>query len=90
MWSSRHLVLLKSRNGDLNYEYELWGHWARFTAYDARTDERLPIFILEGWRVIGLEPALQLNVGLPTRRHRSGTGAASRSSNPILTDPGVD
>lgn len=77
-------------DGDLNYEYEIWGYWAKYTAYDPRTDERLPVFVLQGWRVIGPSPALALHVGLPGRQVRRDAGPSSRTTSPIRTDPGID
>ncbi len=73
-------------DGDLNYEYEFWGYWAKYKAYDPRTDERLPVFVLTGWRVIGLKDPLDLKVGTPERVSRRTGPSPSTRNNP----PGVD
>lgn len=83
----RHLF---KRDGDLNFEYKFWGHFAPYKAYDPHLDEELPVFVLEGYEVIGLGNPLSLKVGAPNRITHKGSGASSRSNRPILTDPSVD
>ena len=84
-----HRKLVKA-NADLNWEYKLWGKFASYKAYDPRLDEQLPVFILQGYEVIGPAAPLNLKVGAPDRPQHRGSGASSREGRPILTDPGVD
>lgn len=91
LWSSSQWAVLKETpgvvaapsrkltkpDGDLNWEYKLWGTWAAYKAYDPRTDEFLPIFILQGYQVIGAKGALSLKTGprdrASGRRHSTAT-----------------
>ena len=81
---------LSKADGDLNWEYKLWGHFAAYQAYDPKLDEMLPVFVLEGYEVIGLADPLPNKVGPSNRVFQKKSGASSRSSSPILSDPGVD
>ncbi len=84
-----HRKLVKA-DADLNYEYKFWGKWASYKAYDPHLDEILPVFILQGYEVIGPAEALSIKTGPPGRIQHRPSGASSRSSSPILSDPGVD
>jgi hypothetical protein len=84
-----HRKLVKS-DGDLNWEYKFWGKFASYKAYDPRLDEQLPVFILQGYEVIGPEAPLNIKVGPPDRIQHRPSGASSRENRPILSDPGVD
>jgi hypothetical protein len=81
---------LTQRNGDADWEYKFWGHYAPYKAYDPHLDELLPVFVLDGYEVVGPAAPLRLLVGPPDRPHSRGSGASSRSSNPILTNRGID
>jgi hypothetical protein len=74
---------LTKRDGDADWEYKFWGRWASYTAYDPHLDEKLPVFILQGYEVIGPGGELKLRPGPPDRPHSRASGASSRSSNPI-------
>ncbi len=84
-----HRKLVKA-DGDLNWEYRLWGKFATYKAYDPRLDEQLPVFVLQGYEVIGPQPPLSIKVGPPDRPQHRPSGASSREGRPILSDPGVD
>ena len=81
---------LTKRDGDADWEYKFWGHYAPYKAYDPHLDELLPVFVLDGYEVVGPAAPLRLLVGPPDRPHSRGSGASSRSSNPILTNRGID
>jgi len=84
-----HRKLLKS-DADSNWEYKFWGKFASYKAYDPRMDEQIPVFVLQGYEVIGLQAPLDLKQGAPDRIQHKPSGASSREGRPILTDPGVD
>jgi len=83
----RHLV---KADGDENWEYKFWGKFASYKAYDPRLDEQLPVFVLQGYEVIGQAAPLKIKVGPPDRPEHRPSGASSREGKPILSDPGVD
>jgi hypothetical protein len=84
-----HRKLVKA-DGDLDWEFKLWGRFASYKAYDPRLDEQLPVFVLQGYEVIGPAAPLDIKVGPPDRIEHRPSGASSRDSRPILSDPGVD
>ena len=84
-----HRKLVKA-DADLNWEYKFWGKFTSYKAYDPRMDEQLPVFVLQGYEVIGLEAPLDIKIGPPNRIEHRPSGASSRDSRPILSDPGVD
>jgi hypothetical protein len=84
-----HRKLLKA-DMDQDWEYKFWGTFAPYKAYDPHLDEQLPVFVLQGWEVIGLAAPLQIHAGPPGRPHSRASGASSRSNRPIMNDPGVD
>lgn len=84
-----HRKLVK-HDMDLNWEYKFWGRFASYKAYDPRLDEQLPVFVLQGYQVIGPAAPLDIKVGPPNRIEHRPSGASSRDSRPILSDPGVD
>jgi hypothetical protein len=81
---------LTTPTGDLNWEFKFWGKFAPYKAYDPRTNEQLPVFVLEGYEVIGPANPLTNKVGPPDRVEHRPSGASSREGRPILSDPGVD
>jgi hypothetical protein len=84
-----HRKLVKS-DEDSNWEYRFWGKFASYKAYDPRMDEQLPVFVLQGYQVLGQAAPLSLKVGAPDRIQHKPSGASSRDGRPILSDPGVD
>ena len=84
-----HRKLVKA-DADANWEYKFWGKFASYKAYDPRMDEQIPVFILQGYEVIGQEPPLGVKQGPPNRIQHRPSGASSRDNRPILSDPGVD
>jgi hypothetical protein len=84
-----HRKLVKA-DADLNWEFKFWGKFASYKAYDPRLDEQLPVFILQGYEVIGPAAPLNIKVGPPDRIEHRPSGASSRDNRPILSDPGVD
>jgi hypothetical protein len=84
-----HRKLVKA-DMDLNWEFKLWGNFASYKAYDPRLDEQLPVFVLQGYEVIGPAAPLGIKVGPPGRPEHRASGASSRENRPILSDPGVD
>jgi hypothetical protein len=84
-----HRKLVKF-DADENWEYRFWGRFATYKAYDPRLDEQLPVFILEGYQVLGQAAPLDIKVGPPDRIQHRPSGASSRENRPILSDPGVD
>lgn len=84
-----HRKLVKA-DADLNWEFKFWGRFASYKAYDPHLDEQLPVFILQGYEVIGPANPLNIKEGPPDRIQHRPSGASSRGSRPILTDPGVD
>ena len=84
-----HRKLVKA-DADLDWEFKFWGKFTSYKAYDPRLDEQLPVFILQGYEVIGPEAPLDIKVGPPDRIEHRPSGASSRDSRPILSDPGVD
>lgn len=81
---------LLKRDGDANWEFKFWGSFAPYKAYDPHLDELLPVFVLEGYEVIGPKGPLGKKIGPPDRVRHKPSGASSRSERPILTDPNVD
>jgi len=81
---------LLAPDGDENWEYRFWGRYASYQAYDPRLDEMLPVFILEGYQVLGPANPLRNRTGPPDRIYHVPSGASSRAGRPILTDPRVD
>jgi len=77
---------LTHRDGDADWEFKFWGKFAPYKAYDPHLDEVLPVFVLEGYEVIGPEPAPNLKVGAPDRPEHRASGASSRSDRAIRTD----
>ncbi len=78
-------------DSDNNWEYRFWGSFASYKAYDPHLDEMLPVFILQGYEVIGPANPLRNKMGPSDRVGHRASGASSRSSSPIQTDhPGVD
>jgi hypothetical protein len=84
-----HRKLVKA-DADLNWEFKFWGKFASYKAYDPRMDEQLPVFVLQGYEVIGPADPLSNKVGPPDRIQHKPSGASSRGGRPILSDPGVD
>ncbi|MCE0522679.1 MAG: hypothetical protein LV480_07190 [Methylacidiphilales bacterium] len=84
-----HRKLVKA-DADLNWEFKFWGKFATYKAYDPRLDEQLPVFVLQGYEVIGPAAPLDIKVGPPDRIQHRPSGASSRENRPILSDPGVD
>jgi hypothetical protein len=84
-----HRKLVKA-DADLNWEYKFWGAFVAYKAYDPRLDEQLPVFLLQGYEVIGPAAPLTIKVGPRDRVEHRPSGASSRDSRPILSDPGVD
>ena len=81
---------LVSASADADWEFKFWGKFASYKAYDPRLDEQLPVFVLQGYEVIGPEAPLDIKVGPPDRIQHRPSGASSRENRPILSDPGVD
>jgi hypothetical protein len=81
---------LQHADEDLDWEFKFWGKFATYKAYDPRLDEQLPVFILEGYQVIGPKSPLSIKVGPAGRIQHLPSGASSRDNRPILSDPGVD
>jgi hypothetical protein len=81
---------LKKSDEDANWEFKFWGKFASYKAYDPRMDEQIPVFILQGYEVIGQEAPLGVKQGPPNRIQHRPSGASSREGRPILSDPGVD
>jgi len=84
-----HRKLVKN-DADADWEYKFWGHIAPYKAYDPHLDEKVTVFVLEGYEVIGPGSPLSLKIGPQGRIQHRPSGASSRSSSPILSDPGVD
>jgi hypothetical protein len=81
---------LQRADMDANWEFKFWGKFAPYKAYDPRLDEQLPVFILQGYEVLGQAAPLTTKVGPPDRVEHRPSGASSREGRPILSDPGVD
>jgi hypothetical protein len=81
---------LLTHEADNNWEFKFWGALAPYKAYDPHLDEMVPVFILEGYEVIGPKDPLNIKTGPSDRVRHRASGASSRSSRPILTDPRVD
>lgn len=83
---------LLSPSADTDWEFKFWGTMASYKAYDPRTDEQLPVFILQGYQVLGPANPLRNKVGAPGRPEHRASGASSRNTSPIQSDPpaGVD
>ena len=84
-----HRKLVKS-DEDTDWEFRLWGRFASYKAYDPRLDEQIPVFVLQGYEVVGQAAPLNIKVGPPDRIQHKPSGASSREGRPILSDPGVD
>jgi hypothetical protein len=84
-----HRKLTKA-DGDENWEFKFWGAFAPYKAYDPHLDEQLPVFVLQGYEVIGPASPLNIKVGPRDRIGHRPSGASSRENRPILTDPGID
>ncbi len=83
-----HRKLAKA-DADLDWEYKFWGHFVKYKAYDPHLDEQLPVFVLEGYEVIGAAQPLTIKFGPQGRIQHRPSGASSRSGSPILSDPGT-
>jgi hypothetical protein len=81
---------LQKADMDANWEFKFWGRYATYKAYDPRLDEQLPVFILQGYEVLGQAAPLTVKYGPPDRIQHRPSGASSREGRPILSDPGVD
>ncbi len=81
---------LQKADMDENWEFKFWGKFAPYKAYDPRLDEQLPVFVLEGYQVLGQAAPLTVKVGPPDRIQQRPSGASSRAGKPILNNPGVD
>ncbi len=81
---------LASASADADWEFKFWGYMATYRAYDPHLDELLPVFVLQGYEVIGPANPLREKIGPPGRPHSRPSGASSRPSSPIQSDPGVD
>ena len=81
---------LKTRDGDSDWEFKFWGRYASYKAYDPHLDELLPVFVLQGYEVVGPAAPLRLRIGPPDRPHSRGSGASSRSTSPIQSNRGID
>ncbi len=77
-------------DADNNWEYKFWGSIAAYKAYDPHLDEMVPVFILQGYEVVGSANPLNIKTGPSDRVRHRPSGASSRNSRPILTDPGID
>jgi hypothetical protein len=78
-------------NSDANWEFRFWGRLAPYKAYDPHLDELLPVFVLQGYEVLGPANPISNKVGPPDRIANRPSGASSRSSNSIQSDhPGID
>jgi hypothetical protein len=78
---------LGKRSADQDYEYKLYGTFAPYSAYDPHLDEKMAVFVLEGYESLGEAKPLERKPGPPgrfSRSHRSH--ASSRASSPIITD----
>lgn len=84
-----HRKLVKA-DGDIDWEYKFWGHFVTYKAYDPHLDEELPVFVLQGYEVIGPASPLNNKVGPSDRIQHRPSGASSKAGHPILSDPGVD
>lgn len=84
-----HRKIVKA-DADKDWEYKFWGKFASYKAYDPRMDEQIPVFILQGYEVIGAGNPLSNKTGPPDRVLHRPSGASSREGRPILSDPGVD
>ena len=80
---------LVSHEADDNWEFKFWGKIASYKAYDPHLDEIIPVFVLQGYEVIGSENALTIKVGPPDRVGHRPSGASSRGDRPI-GNPGID
>lgn len=80
----RHLT---KRDGDNNWEFKFWGHMANYKAYDAHLNEKLPVFVLEGYEVTGSANPLSLKPGPRDRRFHGRSTASSRDNRPIQNSP---
>jgi hypothetical protein len=81
---------LVKADADSNWEFKFWGKFASYKAYDPRLDEQLPVFVLQGYQVIGPAAPLTIKIGPSDRIQHRPSGASSREGRPILSDPGVD
>jgi hypothetical protein len=81
---------LKTREGDNDWEFRFWGHFAKYQAYDPHLDELLPVFVLEGYQVLGQAAPLNIKQGPEDRVYHRPSGASSRPDRGILSDRGVD
>jgi hypothetical protein len=83
----RHLV---SPMADADWEFKFWGYLAKYRAYDPHLDELLPVFVLQGYEVIGPANPLTAKIGPPGRIHSRPSGASSRPGSPIQGNSGID
>ncbi len=81
---------LLKHEADNDWEYKFWGKLVAYKAYDPHLDEQLPIFVLQGYEVVGPAQPLALHYGAPGRPQSRGSGASSRTSQPVRSNPGVD
>jgi hypothetical protein len=81
---------LVSPMADADWEFRFWGYMATYRAYDPHLDELLPVFVLQGYQVIGPANPLSAKIGPPGRIHSRPSGASSRPGSPIQGNSGID
>ncbi|MEM1059228.1 MAG: hypothetical protein AAGK14_08260 [Verrucomicrobiota bacterium] len=64
---------LPRASGDHEHEYELYGYWADYDAYDPKWNQLLPVFIIQSYQPLGQAKSLD---------RRPGAGTVERDSNP--------
>ncbi len=74
-----HRKLVKA-DADKDWEFKFWGKFASYKAYDPRMDEQLPVFLLQGYEVIGPGNPLDIKIGPPDRIQHRPSGASSRDA----------
>ena len=76
---------LTKRDGDADWEFRMWGHYATYKAYDPHLDELLPVFVLQGYQVLG--PAAPLRNCTSARPAGRSRAAAAPRPGPATRSP---
>ena len=75
---------LGGASADHNHEYKLTGFFENKVAYDPQKDERVAIFVVQGFESLGAAQPLNRKPGAPDRFAKSKkSGASSRPDRPM-------
>lgn len=80
---------LGARDADHMHEYELVGYFADYKAYDPKFNDLLPVFVILGYKPLGLAKKLDLKPGSRGQISEGTSTASSRADRPIIQQRGT-